>query len=70
MKIFVGWLVGWLIDNWFIAWLIKYLGEDWVKKSLKTKASSNNTGLKKQTKIVMAKALEEDPTVFQVFFKS
>jgi len=38
-------------------------GEDWVKKSLKVKA--NNSGLKKQAKIQMAKALEEDPTVFQ-----
>jgi len=38
-------------------------GEDWVKKSLKVK--SNNSGLKKQAKIQMAKALEEDPTVFQ-----
>ena len=39
------------------------VGEDWVKKSLKVK--SNNSGLKKQAKIQMAKALEEDPTVFQ-----
>jgi len=39
------------------------VGEDWVKKSLKVKA--NNSGLKKQAKIQMAKALEEDPTVFQ-----
>jgi len=38
-------------------------GGDWVKKSLKVK--SNNSGLKKQSKIQMAKALEEDPTVFQ-----
>merc|ERR1719219_772247 len=38
-------------------------GEDWVKKSLKVKA--NNSGLKKQAKIQMSKALEEDPTVFQ-----
>jgi len=38
-------------------------GGDWVKKSLKVKA--NNSGLKKQSKIQMAKALEEDPTVFQ-----
>eukprot|EP00092_Neocalanus_flemingeri_P013377 GFUD01014421.1.p1 GENE.GFUD01014421.1~~GFUD01014421.1.p1 ORF type:complete len:402 (+),score=170.86 GFUD01014421.1:52-1257(+) len=38
-------------------------GGDWVKKSLKVK--SNNSGLKKQAKIQMAKALEEDPTVFQ-----
>jgi len=37
---------------------------DWVKKSMKGKASKSS-GLKKQTKIVMAKALEEDPTVFQ-----
>merc|ERR1712142_219236 len=36
---------------------------DWVQKSLKVKA--NNSGLKKQAKIQMAKALEEDPTVFQ-----
>jgi len=36
---------------------------DWVKKSLKVKA--NNSGLKKQAKLQMAKALEEDPTVFQ-----
>jgi len=40
-------------------------GEDWVKKSLKSKATTNSAGLKKQTKIQMAKALEEDPTVFQ-----
>ena len=39
------------------------VGEDWVKKSLKVKA--NNSGLKKQAKIQMAKALEDDPTVFQ-----
>lgn len=38
-------------------------GGDWVKKSLKVKA--NNSGLKKQAKIQMAQALEEDPTVFQ-----
>ena len=36
---------------------------DWVAKSMKVKA--NNTGLKKQSKIQMSKALEEDPTVFQ-----
>jgi len=40
-------------------------GEDWVKKSLKSKTSTNASGLKKQAKIQMAKALEEDPTVFQ-----
>jgi len=38
-------------------------GDDWVKKSLKVKA--NNSGLKKQAKLQMARALEEDPTVFQ-----
>ena len=38
-------------------------GSDWVAKSLKVKA--NNSGLKKQSKIQMSKALEEDPTVFQ-----
>ena len=36
---------------------------DWVTKSMKVKA--NNSGLKKQAKIQMSKALEEDPTVFQ-----
>ena len=36
---------------------------DWVAKSMKVKA--NNSGLKKQAKIQMSKALEEDPTVFQ-----
>ena len=36
---------------------------DWVAKSMKVKA--NNSGLKKQSKIQMSKALEEDPTVFQ-----
>ena len=36
---------------------------DWVAKSMKVK--SNNSGLKKQSKIQMSKALEEDPTVFQ-----
>ena len=41
-------------------------GEDWVKKSMKKKAEEvNSSALKKQTKIVMSKALEEDPTVFQ-----
>ena len=35
-----------------------------MKKSLKTTAAKSS-GLKKQTKIVMAQALEEDPTVFQ-----
>jgi hypothetical protein len=39
-------------------------GEDWVKKSMK-KTATGSAGLKKQTKIVMSKALEEDPTVFQ-----
>ena len=38
-------------------------GSDWVAKSMKVKA--NNSGLKKQSKIQMSKALEEDPTVFQ-----
>ena len=37
-----------------------------MKKSLKAKASTNLVGVKKQAKIAMAKALEEDPTVFQV----
>ena len=36
-----------------------------MQKSMKGKAAKSS-GLKKQTKIVMAKALEEDPTVFQV----
>ena len=45
---------------------ISFSGEDWVKKSLKSKTSTNASGLKKQAKIQMAKALEEDPTVFQV----
>ena len=36
---------------------------DWMAKSMKVKA--NNSGLKKQAKIQMSKALEEDPTVFQ-----
>jgi hypothetical protein len=35
-----------------------------VKKSMK-KTATGSAGLKKQTKIVMSKALEEDPTVFQ-----
>jgi hypothetical protein len=39
-------------------------GEDWVKKSMK-KTATGSAALKKQTKIVMSKALEEDPTVFQ-----
>jgi len=39
-------------------------GDDWVKQSLKAK-SAKSSGLKKQTKILMAKALEEDPTVYQ-----
>jgi len=39
-------------------------GDDWVKKSMKTTAAKSS-GLKKQTKIVMAQAMEEDPTVFQ-----
>merc|ERR1712025_626588 len=39
------------------------MGSDWVAKSMKVK--SNNSGLKKQSKIQMSKALEEDPTVFQ-----
>ncbi len=39
-------------------------GEDWVKKSM-MKTATGSAGLKKQTKIVMSKALEEDPTVFQ-----
>jgi len=38
-------------------------GSDWVKQSLKVKA--NNSGLKKQAKLQMSQALEEDPTVFQ-----
>merc|ERR1719450_1550499 len=38
-------------------------GSDWVAKSMKVKA--NNAGLKKQAKLQMSKALEEDPTVFQ-----
>ena len=38
-------------------------GADWVAKSMKVKA--NNAGLKKQAKLQMSKALEEDPTVFQ-----
>jgi len=38
--------------------------EDWVKKSMKAKANTSS-GIKKQTKIVMAQALEDDPTVFQ-----
>jgi hypothetical protein len=29
------------------------------------KTATGSAGLKKQTKIVMSKALEEDPTVFQ-----
>jgi len=41
-------------------------GTDWVKKSLQAnREKTDNSGLKKQAKIVMAKALEEDPTVFQ-----
>merc|ERR1712083_788739 len=39
-------------------------GEDWVRQSLKAKAAKSS-GMKKQTKILMAKALEEDPTVYQ-----
>lgn len=39
-------------------------GDDWVKQSLKAK-TAKSSGLKKQTKILMAKALEEDPTVYQ-----
>ena len=35
-----------------------------MKKSLKSTAAKSS-GLKKQTKIVMAQAMEEDPTVFQ-----
>ncbi len=35
-----------------------------MKKSMK-KTATGSAGLKKQTKIVMSKALEEDPTVFQ-----
>jgi hypothetical protein len=46
-------------DNYLVAG-----GEDWVKKSMK-KTATGSAGLKKQTKIVMSKALEEDPTVFQ-----
>merc|ERR1712025_184010 len=39
------------------------MGSDWVAKSMKVKA--NNSGLKKQAKLQMSQALEEDPTVFQ-----
>ncbi len=35
-----------------------------MKKSM-MKTATGSAGLKKQTKIVMSKALEEDPTVFQ-----
>ena len=38
-------------------------GTDWVKKALKAEGEKNK--IKKQTKLNMQKALQEDPTIYQ-----